>query len=245
MKRQAGWPLAPVIAEMRRLFQLEYARGRDDAVNRLLSAAQGASSPKPNPQSAPTSGAIDRLLAKGSCTLEEIASATGIGREACRQALLRGARQHRYRRRGDRWSLADKRKRRGNAKPRASNRAIADMLGVAEGTVRNDVAQNCAPSPKNASKINAGESAAAQNYAPPLSGAETPRKPGNGKRLDIRHIAGSRHYRRCYGCFRPMFRRRAVKGRRTRRRNQYLARLKSHASAGCACLGDGKSRFRP
>jgi hypothetical protein len=38
--------------------------------------------------------------------------------------------------------------------------------------------------------------------------------------LYTRHIAGSRHYRRCYGCLRPMFRRRAVKGWRTRRRNQ-------------------------
>jgi hypothetical protein len=50
--------------------------------------------------------------------------------------------------------------------PAASNRQIAKTLGVVEGTIRNDTAQNYAPAAKNAGKINGGKTPAAQNYAP-------------------------------------------------------------------------------
>jgi N6-adenosine-specific RNA methylase IME4 len=55
--------------------------------------------------------------------------------------------------------------------PKASNRQIAKTLGVVEGTIRNDTAQNYAPAAKKASKNNGAKTPAAQNYAPALSGA--------------------------------------------------------------------------
>jgi IS30 family transposase len=56
--------------------------------------------------------------------------------------------------------------------PEVSNRQIARTLGVAEGTIRNDTAQNYAASNKKPNKNNEEKPATAQNYAHELSGPQ-------------------------------------------------------------------------
>jgi hypothetical protein len=56
----------------------------------------------------------------------------------------------------------------GPPQPKASNRAIGRMMGVDEKTVRNDAAENSAPS-KNTSETSASRAVAAENSAPPPS----------------------------------------------------------------------------
>ncbi len=60
--------------------------------------------------------------------------------------------------------------------PEVSNRQIARTLGVAEGTIRNDTAQNYAPRAQNPKQSASPEGRPAQNYAPAsLTGDDTAR----------------------------------------------------------------------
>jgi IS30 family transposase len=58
--------------------------------------------------------------------------------------------------------------------PKASNRQIANTLGVAPATVDRDIASNEAPKPKESKETASSSSTAASNEAPPakLSGAD-------------------------------------------------------------------------
>jgi len=96
------------------LFKAEYERGRDDALARIIAAAQHGAVPKRgNGGGAPTQDLIDSELKRAGKSLSareifdsEANVGGAVGLDAIEQALRRGRKQERYLVQGGRWSLA-------------------------------------------------------------------------------------------------------------------------------------------